>query len=601
MTKTNKNKITQYTIFVLILVILIVGSFFVVMQTGITGTSLLSLQKTDLQSSFEYLDGEVWVYSFRMGGLGQKLVGLVEAEDVSVDGKQPEYDFEFSAEMIKQECIYDIAPTSDTKIYSIEKITGAGDAINFLGQCIPGEWEKVCTDNSKEALFAYKQILLKCEIICGTPLTSVVGHLDTQADLNSQIELTATSRGITNTLSFNTLTDESRGKIGDNTYAIWQGDLSSGVSCPDSSQYKPIYRDNKWVLVDNQKYDDYRDVLNDVEMISDKGEYDDWKERYDRAKAQALYTKSFGDIQNPSEMFNSQIKSEVIGRPITYPTITAYIKADWLGVYTPVGEPKILSSVSECFMPSASGIIVVDIKNVGDELGSFVVTAECESELFNLRHSVPATIKAGDTQKVYLPISGGDTDKKINSRCNVIVSGIALSDNMYTDVCINPVQTCKIGELQCVEDNIRQCNEHGTGWNLFKDCDYICSYDKNYKPYCEDREPEPSCGDGVCTGLENRYICPEDCAPELIPEWMKQVGFGLLALLAGLLVFLTGRALMVKFGGAKEDKLTLIILGVIGLLIAGLTYIVMVQYWLHILIIVGILLLVMFVVKVVVR
>ena len=172
---------------------------------------------------------------------------------------------------------------------------------------------------------------------------------------------------------------------------------------------------------------------------------------------------------------------------------------------------------------------------------------------------------------------------------------------MYTDVCINPVQTCDIGKLQCVEDNIRQCNEHGTGWNLFKDCDYICSYDKNYKPYCEDKDPDPFCGDGYCTGLENRYICPEDCAPDLIPEWMKQVGFGLLALLTGLLVFLVGRSLMIKFGGGKEDKLTLIILGVIGLLVAGLTYIIMVQYWIHILVVVVVLLIVMFIVKVVMR
>ena len=191
MVKTNENRITRYAVFVLILVVLIAGSFFVVQQSGI-GTSLLSLQKTDLQSSFEHLDGEVWVYSFRMGGLGQKLIGLVEAEDVSVDGQQPEHDFEFSAEMVKQECIYDITPTSDTKIYSIERITGQGDAIHFLtGSCIPGEWEKVCTDNSKEALSAYTPILRKCEIICGTPLTSVVGHLDTQADLNSEIELTS--------------------------------------------------------------------------------------------------------------------------------------------------------------------------------------------------------------------------------------------------------------------------------------------------------------------------------------------------------------------------------------------------------------------------
>jgi len=598
-----KSRIIGLTVLGLILLFLIFGSIFVVQESAI-GTSLLSLQKVDLVSNFIPLDGEAWVYTFRMGGLGQKAVGIIDADDVSVEGKRPLYDFEFSAEMTKQECVYDITPTSDTKIYSIDKITGEGDAINFLGSCVPGEWEKVCTDNSKEALFAYRYGLLKCQIICGTPLTSVVGNLDTLPDLNSLVELTATSKGVTNTFSFNTLTDETKGKIGNNVYSIWQGDLSSGVNCPDSTQYKPIYKNNKWVLVNEQKYDEYRDILNDVENVGNNDDYNLWLERHNRAKSQALQTQSFGDIENPSEMFNSQIKSEIIGRPVSIPIITAYIKTDWLGIYTPVGEPKIINADSECFIPSSSGIIVVDVKNVGDDLGSFTITANCDNDLFNLKHSVPVTIKSGETQKVYLPISGGDTNKKVDSRCKVIVNGISSSDSMYTDVCINPLQTCTIGQLQCVENDIKICDQYGTGWNLYKTCDNNaqCVYDKNYKPYCKLPEVKNDnvCGDGVCTGLENKLLCPDDCKPVQTFEWFKQVGFGLLAVIFGLMIFLTGKIIMNKFGGGGQtDSLTLWILAILSLAVAGLIYLVVVQFWLWILIIVSIIALILMIIKVV--
>ncbi|MEK7187826.1 MAG: hypothetical protein AAB691_03205, partial [Patescibacteria group bacterium] len=80
----------------------------------------------------------------------------------------------------------------------------------------------------------------------------------------------------------------------------------------------------------------------------------------------------FGSIVNSASLTEGRVEITT-QTPLRFPISTLYIKADSVGIYTPVPDIQFVSSPSsQCFATgSGNGIITVEIEYVGDERGGF--------------------------------------------------------------------------------------------------------------------------------------------------------------------------------------------------------------------------------------
>ena len=495
----------KYTIlFILLLLVIFVGGFFLFERgTGISGTSVLSLSQVDLESSYSNLDGKVWVYTFTQGGLGQQAKFTVSPDKASQEhsGKEsPENQFTFSVNYDKQQCEYPTKIHSystsyhDGQIYDV-KLVEYGRA--FSCDTSTSKLEQECAGWTPLLFYSDSGFKTGCNVICGLRRTGQVGRLE-NPQINSEFTITVSSdtRGDDGKTSYSTsfsTTKNTKGEVGEHTYIIWNGNLNTGKQCKDQNPYLPIYRNGKWQLVSSNAYDDYSDSLDD--LISNTKSDEDAEFKINAIKSQmnkALNSISLGSFDNEQSQTNALFILDVENQDLVKPVITAYVEADWIGIKTPIGKPKIVSVDAPTFRSSSDGQVKVSVKNIGDDLGTFTIYGECSDSSIDVYDSKEISVSVGQTQTVYLGVTS-QVSKKTDFDCKIIAQGTQYEDRESFDITVDIAgKECEPNEKTCNPDgNIYKCNLDGTKRELYESCSNGCTNDEYGQPYCEEDSPPP--------------------------------------------------------------------------------------------------------------
>jgi len=466
-------KKTIYTIFISLgILVLLLGGYFVISGTpllSVFGSSTLFLDKVDLKSNFAQLNGEAWMLTFRAGGLGQSYFGSFDANEVEDEGKEATNDFSIDVEYEDQICNYDITRAATAKpIYNDVKMktffcatqSGLNNEIDRTSGYIIA--------SGIDSPFYYPTS--PCWIVY-SPTKSDVGFF-LSPDLESEYTITIDVDGDKVSKTINSLSGSSQGKIGDYAYAVWQGNLVTGKSCPDKDPHIAYYYNGRWGIGDAEDYSDYKGYLSDV-ITRDRDVREIAISNIRSHAARAKSGSSFGSLNSATSLSSASV-DVVLKDAVQFPMTTLYIKADKLGIYTPASKVKLYDPNSECFKTGEQGSIEVGIENIGDERWSGRIYAECENP-FSVSRSVDVSLLPGEKETRFITITAEAASHQ-NAVCTVYAEGVGSSDSVKVLACVDPQVTCEAGTNFCSTSGdkavIKKCSSSGATSSIVKTCAY---------------------------------------------------------------------------------------------------------------------------------
>lgn len=460
----NKNIII---IVIIILGIILFGLFFVFTPLAIGGTSTLGLSKANLESSNPYLSGDVWMLTFSANSLGQSYFGRfkpLDVEDATSGNLRSNREFSVEVEYEDTKCKYPIKGTSLDPIKDVRKIEWT--YIPFASPCTEEVAKKKGLNNI--IIFGKYGWSLTCYGI-GYDTKSVIKRIDNpdiSADYTINIDVVG---GQSASKTFNTLEGTTSGPIGSFAYSVWNGNLDTGKACPSQANYLGAYVNGNWRVINSNSYDSYKNEYDKISTFyfgggaSDKTQLENLISNVNSRANQAKSSVSFGNIENPGDLNNARI-SYITSSALQLPVTTLYLKADSIGVYTPVPKFKIDSASSECFKTGTEGAISFDLSNTG-ETGGFNAYATC-SGVFTATRNIQGTVSSGSISKYNIPLSATASSEQ-RSSCIITVESTGQTVTKSVSVCVQPQVTCDVkpGEKFCGFegglDVVKTCSEDG--------------------------------------------------------------------------------------------------------------------------------------------
>lgn len=444
---------------------------------AVSGSSTLSISQANLQSSNPYLNGKAWLLTFSAGGLGQSYYGTITPSDIdsqTPDSTRTTKNLKIRIDYDDESCQYPISNTAQlTPIYDVEKYSYT--YIPFISNCdFSTASEKPGISASNIFIVAKPSGSFTCYVIYNTG-KSPIGSMG-NGNVHAPYTITLDVEGKTASKQIDPASGSTQGPIGDYAYAIWNGNLVSGISCPATYDYRASYVNGNWRIIDKQKYDLYVNKYNQMPQLSfasGNSVIENWVSDIKYYANQAKVSTNFGTIDSSSSL-TSAIAKVPLNSPLQFPVTTLYVKADTLGVYTPVPKIGITSTSSNCFKTGENGMISVNIKNTGDEAGTYNLFATCNNP-FQITQSSTGSLKSGESRTVNLPLSA-TASQKTQSTCSVSVETTGGTKTATTNVCVDPQITCIIPYPQKFcgfsgnQEVVFQCSENGATRNLIQNC-----------------------------------------------------------------------------------------------------------------------------------
>lgn len=463
--KRNRNRNIAIVI-ILIVALILVQSQTNIFPLSISGTSTLSLQQAQLQSSNPFLDGKVWLLTFRAGGLGQSYFGSFSpsaVQSATSDSSTTTKTFTIEVEYKDQQCSYPITSTSSNKpLYEMQR--GTWSCLTFPSQ----QRAQEKTGISNVLWFGKYPSSVTCFGI-GYNQKSPVGNINSP-DIESEFEITVNAGGNIDRRTINTLSGSTQGSIGDASYAVWQGNLVSGKSCPDKDPFVPIYVNGIWRMGDSNSYSDYRSLIS-IGPPSDRSSQDIWFNGVINSVAQTKLRKSFGLIQSSTSLSSAIIKV-IITDPVQFPVTTLYIKASEIGIFTPTCDIRLSNSDSQCFETGEQGSLSVNLRNAGNELCSVNLFAQCQSPFTSTRN-IQVSLQPGESTTKLIPLSAFAT-KEIRSSCTIFAESTGGTKSISVNTCVKPQITCNANQRFCstsgASEVIKQCSANGATSSIVETC-----------------------------------------------------------------------------------------------------------------------------------
>lgn len=471
----NKKQKTAYWIIGSVILLLALVYFSNGGFLAVTGSNSLSLTQASLQSSNPYLSGKVWLLTFSAGGLGQSYYGTITPSQVDAftsDSSTTTKNLQINVDYADTECLYPIQSGGLLKpIYDIELK------------------EYYCTglfldDATVKSSTGLQNLLYKgkygASFTCfgiGYNTLSQVGNFG-QTNIKSSYTINLNVNGQTASKTINTLDGSTQGSIGNYAYASWAGNLVSGQSCPQTTDtlYRPAYINGQWRLINKQNYEAYVSTINqNIAGLIDQGDKTGITNWVNDLKNKILVSKSsqsFGTIDNSASLTNAQVKV-ISSTPLQFPVTTLYIKADTLGIYTPVPDFQIVSKSSECFKTGNTGTISAVIKNNG-ETGTYNAYASC-SGVFTAINNAQGSLSSGASKTINLPLTATASSKQTSS-CTLTIESTGTTKTASVNVCVDPQITCtvpypkKFCGFSGSTEVIQQCSSDGATTNIIQNC-----------------------------------------------------------------------------------------------------------------------------------
>jgi hypothetical protein len=496
--------------------------------------STLSVSQNDFVSNDNYLDGKAWLLTVSEDGNSQSAKGTIQGEKLKTDdGGYAKSDLTIKTEVTEQSCDYNLRQNYDPDIYVynlqlIKSNAWSWELDKYIDQCedkSQGAWGFI---EGKYNYYIYNVYCLTKHKIgvpgsIKSPTTNFEAKLTVQKDSDSK----------TATISS---TSAKSVKLSNVAYAHWAGSLSSGEQCPDpgSEGYMIVHDETgNWVLTKSRLYDSY---LSYKQNTFDDFIYDDMADEISRwtgvsidtidnlqsrindlnSRANNAITEfGYSDFRVTSNSLSSGQAHIELDRTIQFPVITMHVKADWLGIVIPVGEPKITSISAEDFEEGKNGQIKVTVKNIGDATASFGISASCESPIKQVGTAQTiSNLRDGSQKTVTITLSGA-TNKEVTKKCTVNVYDLNNPDMKDSDtvtVTLKPIRLCDPGETRCDGETQKICNKDGSAWEK-TDSKACIKPDCTKDSECADNSActQDKCVSGKC---ENTYVISSTCPGE---------------------------------------------------------------------------------------
>lgn len=603
--KKTKLKIALGSGSILLLIIAVLAVLYLTPlgQTTI-GVSTLSIDKVEYFKSssicFDSSNEPLWVYTVRAGGLGQWADAGSDAGDISdwYDGKETtERRFRIDTKF-DQECEYPLITNEyATPIYIFSQPIEW--SIGFDLTCKDSEIIERCGsgDYFTGGKYFGFEITRGCWCTKAIKKTGAIGSQSNfnNPDVHSIMEIEVSNGDDKKTRIFDT-NGQIKGKIGSNVCAVWQGNLVNGKSsCPrPSSEVLPIYTNGEWELISNDKYETYKsawdnwfDILKQSNLKRDSI-IEAINGLNNKANSAVSSRINFGTINQPTNLRNAKIIKEM-DELTQFPVLSLYVKAEWLGVVTPIPDPKIKSAESDCFGSGRAGKIKLVIKNQGDERGEIDVYGDCTSNFDVSSKSI--SLGGGESKTVYLEITGTTDQEEIKGVCTIYADALENIDQKEVSVCVQGHSQCTKGEEWCEGKNAWHCPDP-INPEIKDNCldkELVCAYTQDGKAicradenWCDTHPDDPECGGSGCG---NWFTAPKWLGgwgfPDLfclINAWVFKFRLTL-AIIVGLLSALVSGNLWrtaenrFNFATRKKQWVAILVGAVIGIAIGFVLYV----------------------------
>lgn len=490
---------------------------------ALAGFNVLSMSTVDMSSSSPWLRGEkMWMVSVVGGGvLDQQALVRVTPSTAPVTGKEkPEHEFTIQIKSIQQSAEYPIMKTSEYPVYRADVKTWSELGLCEYANAPPcgGMWAyEIPTRTGTYVAGSF------CAAICLTPRASKVGKIENPTIHSS---ITTGVYGGENGQSYDGIIDSSQNvmfRIGPESnpmgVVVWQGGTVSGLPTINQNDYKAIFSvegSPSWKIVDKSLYTNYNSLLTSqidtscvvdwpLSECSDPNCLTCYQSNQlptistainNKADAVMNDNSNFGTIYQSGSLDGAKVKVSANGL-WNNPVLTYYLKASWIGIYTPSPKAQIMGTGSACFNTGEQNAeITVDVKNVGDEHGNFFVSASCPSP-FSTGSGYTIGLDPQKQTTVHIPLQGGPVNEKTTKDCTITVSSIAGEVKATQQVCIDPDIVCQKNTKECIEQRyLWQCNEFGTARTQIADCSPQKCVEDELGARCED--PTKCNGNKIC-------------------------------------------------------------------------------------------------------
>lgn len=354
--------------------------------------------------------------------------------------------------------------------------------------------------------------------------------IETQTDWLIQAE---GETPLTDTISNSESGSGRTSRIGDDVLIQWQGQLSSGATCPTTDNkflaYNPSFSGN-WRLIDRSDYLNYETYIrnNLGSLLSQVGCYELGEsgcagstraaaENQINSRAEAAIDESPLSGYNIAVTSTSQTngKFEVeIDELIAFPTFRLFVDSDYLQLEVPTGVPDVDETLGGKCLPDSQitfnegnlngGSFSVKSKNSGSGTGGFTLSVKSCTSGFAAGDSVGFTLGAGQSTTKILKTTGQTTSGQ--SRTGSCTIELKESTTQQTDTCIvdmtvTPPANCDEGDRRCgiTGDNwdIKECVNNQ--WVAIDTCrsNEVCTIDDLGEPVCVIGSPGEICDDGI--------------------------------------------------------------------------------------------------------
>ncbi len=274
--------------------------------------------------------------------------------------------------------------------------------------------------------------------------------------------------------------------------ASWSGSLVTGEPAPNQDNYVPIKKSdsNRWQIVRKSTFESYLPQIatTDSRISSFKTLFSNYN---DVAKGDAELTNALSSANQAADTLLSEDTSftsspfskddntgkvtVTLQRRLTAPNVVFRIRADWIGIVIPTGQPKIMSVTADKFGSGETGTVNVQVQNIGEAAGTFsAMLVNCDPFIESTTSQTSRkTLQPEDVDTIPMFVSGGAISEDATKACSVkvydvndpavsVVSGVTLQ--------LEKAKVCIPNKIFADGNAIKKCNADGSAIELVETC-----------------------------------------------------------------------------------------------------------------------------------
>src|SRR3989344_2911189 len=470
--------------------------FFIIISVTFVSASELtvtSVSPVNIIKNGDSVSGEILVDTTINGG-GQSFMATLNPQDVrnfqnyGSDKPYPANSIQLEVTSFKEYVFYNIVNNNPLGVYEYQK-ENLYCPTNWLGACSENapscsgaEWEfydETSFGNIRERVCIKKEQIA----ILGDFGSSVI-------KFNSNVKVSSGTKTQSKTISSG---NEGQNSIdlGEAGMATWTGSKISGVSIPSVNSYLPLLQDgsSNWKVISNQKKLDYESAKNDIENFLSINNNQEFSSSDIAVKNTELDIKLSNTNNKKNSLVNDVSSLDYsysanggqegviidLTNRVTLPEVLFRLKASWIGIVIPSGQPRITNVNADKFFSGQTGTIEVVVENVVEANGVFSVRLiNCEPFIVpETSISSRTNVAKGSKETIGIPISSGTLSEEYSKSCSIEIYDVnepSHKDSAPLTLELGTAKICEPNKVFVDGNIIKKCDSKGKNIEILKEC-----------------------------------------------------------------------------------------------------------------------------------